>query len=245
MAGFFRQLAEQALRPVTHLRSATATRFTGTLRDGADSDDPLLRAMEGRHSGTGPRLDEPSAGLDGRPPETSRPSTRRRAQDDLSDARIHASIEVSMPDQALARPGRGGGPPTSAWMTAASPSAMADASGPSRPPLQDRVMVAAPAASRPSVVGTTSAPVGPGNKKPPVYPGPLSPSPTRNTEAPHRSSGVGREPHAGAAPEVHIHIGRIELTAAAPAAAERRPAPVGHKPLSLETYLRHRRRTPP
>jgi hypothetical protein len=45
--------------------------------------------------------------------------------------------------------------------------------------------------------------------------------------------------------DVHIHIGRVELTAVAPAAPGRRePATGAKKPMSLDDYLRQRSRRP-
>jgi hypothetical protein len=50
----------------------------------------------------------------------------------------------------------------------------------------------------------------------------------------------GQRPAASAAPDVHIHIGRVELTAIAPAAPRRESAANAKKPMSLEEYLRRR-----
>jgi hypothetical protein len=45
------------------------------------------------------------------------------------------------------------------------------------------------------------------------------------------------------APDVHIHIGRVELTALAPPVASRREtASAARKPMSLDEYLRKRNR---
>jgi hypothetical protein len=49
---------------------------------------------------------------------------------------------------------------------------------------------------------------------------------------------------ASPAPDVHIHIGRIELTAIAPVAAPRRESANTKKPMSLEEYLRRRNGRP-
>jgi len=49
------------------------------------------------------------------------------------------------------------------------------------------------------------------------------------------------EPAASPAPDVHIHIGRVELTAVTPAAPPRRESAANaKKPMSLEEYLRRR-----
>lgn len=50
---------------------------------------------------------------------------------------------------------------------------------------------------------------------------------------------------AQAAPEVHIHIGRIELTAVAPSRPARRESAATRKPMSLDEYLQHRNRKTP
>jgi hypothetical protein len=51
----------------------------------------------------------------------------------------------------------------------------------------------------------------------------------------------GQRDTAGHAPDVHIHIGRVELSAImAPAAARREPPANGKNPMSLEQYLRRR-----
>jgi hypothetical protein len=45
---------------------------------------------------------------------------------------------------------------------------------------------------------------------------------------------------APAAPDVHIHIGRVELTALQPPAPRPAPRREEKKPMSLEEYLRQR-----
>jgi hypothetical protein len=47
-------------------------------------------------------------------------------------------------------------------------------------------------------------------------------------------------PTAPSQPDVHIHIGRIELTAVPDAALPRRPAEAIRKPMSLDQYLERR-----
>jgi hypothetical protein len=70
----------------------------------------------------------------------------------------------------------------------------------------------------------------------------LKPAVTRSrVETPARTSAfVARGEAAQSGPEVHIHIGRIELTAATPAPVVRREAGAGRKPLSLDAYLKQR-----
>ncbi|THI91945.1 MAG: hypothetical protein CAF41_000495 [Nitrospira sp. CG24A] len=50
---------------------------------------------------------------------------------------------------------------------------------------------------------------------------------------------------AEAAPEVHIHIGRIELTAVTPPPASKRESAATKKPMSLEEYLQRQSRRAP
>lgn len=64
-------------------------------------------------------------------------------------------------------------------------------------------------------------------------------------ERPHVLSREQRQPIVEAAPEVHIHIGRIELTAATPAPAAPRREAATRKPMSLDDYLRSRGRSTP
>jgi hypothetical protein len=72
----------------------------------------------------------------------------------------------------------------------------------------------------------------------------------RSREMPARFevSARAREPNARepAAPDVHIHINRVELTALAAPAPSRRPsAAQANKPMSLDQYLQQRKRKTP
>jgi hypothetical protein len=72
-----------------------------------------------------------------------------------------------------------------------------------------------------------------------------SPTAPRATIRPGRRNPAERQadPIPGAAPpapDVHIHIGRVELTAIAPPAPVRRESASGRKPMSLDEYLRRR-----
>jgi hypothetical protein len=61
----------------------------------------------------------------------------------------------------------------------------------------------------------------------------------------NRPAGDPVQPAASPAPDVHIHIGRVELTAIAAAAAPRRESAANaKKPMSLEEYLRRRNGRP-
>jgi len=80
-------------------------------------------------------------------------------------------------------------------------------------------------------------------------PGP-APGPARRRNDPARFEVSVRDRDASLreqpAPDVHIHIGRVELTAVtAPAAARRMSAPQARKPMSLDEYLQQRRRKTP
>lgn len=67
-------------------------------------------------------------------------------------------------------------------------------------------------------------------------------TPTRTRQQPDRRI---RRADAETAPEVHIHIGRIELTAVAPPKPPRRESAAARKPMSLDEYLQHRNRKTP
>ena len=67
----------------------------------------------------------------------------------------------------------------------------------------------------------------------------IRPAPPARTPAPIREGEAAGQP--APVPDVHIHIGRLELTAVtAPAPPRRERAASSHKPMSLEEYLRRR-----
>ncbi len=72
----------------------------------------------------------------------------------------------------------------------------------------------------------------------------------RTGETPARLEESARVPHAivrePAAPDVHIHINRVELSAlTAPAPTRRASGSQPHKPMSLDEYLQQRKRRTP
>ncbi len=69
------------------------------------------------------------------------------------------------------------------------------------------------------------------------------PQPVRAPATPAQPRGRDRSAAADEATEVHVHIGRIEVTALQPAPAPRKPTRTGRTPLSLDDYLSRRRGT--
>ncbi len=68
-------------------------------------------------------------------------------------------------------------------------------------------------------------------------------TPARLEESARARHAIVREP---AAPDVHIHINRIELTAlTAPTPTRRGSGSQPHKPMSLDEYLQQRKRRTP
>jgi hypothetical protein len=77
--------------------------------------------------------------------------------------------------------------------------------------------------------------------RPAITATPSQPSPTRNDNRQRDRDDDGRKPQATTpAPEVHIHIGRVELTALQAPQAKSAPRSSGKKPMSLDDYLRQR-----
>jgi hypothetical protein len=95
--------------------------------------------------------------------------------------------------------------------------------------------------ARPAIADdkTSSDFSGRGGLVPPVAPR-IAARLARNRPAADRSE-ARLQAAASPAPDVHIHIGRVELTAATPAAPPRRESAANaKKPMSLEEYLRRR-----
>lgn len=62
----------------------------------------------------------------------------------------------------------------------------------------------------------------------------------RNTERRQPEVGLLGRPASASVPEIHIHIGRVELTALQAASAKSTPRNIGKRPMSLDDYLRQR-----
>lgn len=231
MAGFFRQTAQRAQVSGSRLHSSAALPYAAA------------RDMQGE---TSPWADGALSG----PVAAAPPRTRISAPSASSPAPAAASHDVA------AKPS-----PGKARRTA--PVSKSKAKPTARPNVRaakttrtivERVMsLAASASLHPS---PTARPQPAAAAKPTTLPAMIAASPPaavrknkplkpqtrlqRNADA-KRSAASGRRQPA-AAPEVHIHIGRVELTANTPApAAAKRPAASERRPLSLDDYLQQRR----
>ena len=207
-------------------RSVRPTR--GTYRAPAFAADASLPPIETEAFVTAPAA---SASSDSRPP----PETRRSPSADAADrARRHALAEarptrdaqgdvgeevVAAPRQPVLRhPPRGEGEATSRDMRAPRDAGARAAEG--------AAQVRAPADAV-RVRGESSAAA-------------IRPASPMRVAVPPGAAGLAADGSA-AVPDVHIHIGRLELTAlTAPPAARRERTTGGHKPMSLDEYLRRR-----
>lgn len=244
MAGFLRQLAEQALQPATHLRSAAATPYAAAVgrHDGSDrlSDAPVLSARNAAPP----------------PPESGVVHARAQATDGVEspaqeEVRRHATAPRGLDIQEdLPPPGPASIPHTDVPINAIARSGVRP-SGSTVPATREAPHLLSPSAGSPARDAIAASPSQPPRENsaprrkrvPADAPAPVRPVATRVSAArqnPATPSGIGQD--AGRpAPEVHIHIGRIELTAPTPAPAARRESGAGRKPLSLDAYLQQRR----
>lgn len=245
MAGFFRQLAEQALRPATSLRSAVAAPFAGGQSWAAAADEsspehamPAIRADALTNRTRPPSPPTAAVPSDG---DAEVPRTRRR-----SASASPSADDVEMPpapeprDERSAVPRHSNRTATAAAMAdlpdEPTPSLRRDRTDSRTIPARQAVRQRDPGRILPTGDAHASmktAGLVPSRGRPAGVPAPAGPNRTQAVTA--------------AAPEVHIHIGRIELSAgtAAPAGAGGRASGAGRKPMSLDAYLQHRRRKSP
>lgn len=237
MAGYLRQLAEQALRPGPTLRSSVvdtlllepAVTFDNIEPAQAAPSPPMTsQAAEQRppyRRSTSP--DGPVEHVSTEPGDTmDGPDGQRAAKSTVRREPASASVPSpapsrSRPKNAPAQRHRGRtierNPALPSLDVILEPAAFEDPSPRlGQPAEQARFRPLRPARMR-SAVGDL---------------------PTKTRQAP--SPATDRAP----APDVHVHIGRIELTAVAAPAAKRQPSSVS-KPMTLDAYLRQRRQKSP
>lgn len=227
MAGFFRQLAEQVLQPAPQLHSAAALPFA-RLPFASAAEAPIEATGDARpdtrhvDEGGNPVFSERSRAITPLTRiTTERTKTRTEQNPSIAKGKneslpVRRAVKSPLLKSArpLVRPRRR---PTLKALAVAKRDPAAAAAG------ERKSSHHAPATSktkspprRPTVVAKRTL-------RPPVRPKPAA---QRNVVAP-------------ATPEVHIHIGRIELTAAPVAAPKRESAPMT-KPMSLAEYLRQK-----
>jgi hypothetical protein len=255
MSGYLRRLGAQALGQVATLRPPAQSQPTAVNDRVEDTDSSISTPIPG-----------PSSPADEIAPESAKhgltaPATVRGPAD--------ADPSPALPAKAIVRAPRTG--PTNEsdieLENALAPKVPRDSPAQISP--SDRVRPGPPRA-RNAMLGSrpeTTLRIQPGQGEPP--PSPLDKSDARSPAAiepprpPNRSSHnvrpampdarslelqAGRsksDPRAdnaaAPAPDVHIHIGRVELTALMPPAAPRRePTATAKKPMSLDEYLRRR-----
>ena len=248
MAGFFRQLAEQALRPATSLRSAAAAPFAGEqARDAAVDDaspEPTAPAIIA-DAGTSPMRPAP-------------PSTAAASRSGSSDGDAAAPRKRGRPAPASAdnvETPLAPGPRDEPSPVSRNGSRTATAGAATGPLPDDSVPALRRGRANPGTVAAEQAvrqrdpgrilPVA--DARAPMKAAGLVSSRGRTAGMPAPASRDRTPAAAPVAPEVHIHIGRIELTAAtaAPAGGGGRASSPGRKPMSLDAYLQQRRRNSP
>ncbi|MFC5569074.1 hypothetical protein ACFPN1_03205 [Lysobacter yangpyeongensis] len=234
MAGFFRQLAQRVHAPAARLHSSAALPYSGARDTPGDADadtwpaalpdtsrslrvDVSNHIAPARPAGNTPAK-SPSSRRDGtkRSRATTNP-VRARSKPSPRPAERERRTPRSIVEQVVAlMPALAPRPPVAPSIAAARPAAAS---------------TAPPGAAQPSVPATRrrhKAPMGTSARA-------ASATRTKSIVAPRRQMPP-------AAPDVHIHIGRVELTAGSTApAAPRRESPAERRPMSLDDYLRQRR----
>lgn len=229
MAGFFRELATRALSPRGTVHPVSAAPYSPR----AESELPDAEVWPGAALPEAPAA--PAAPIDAaRVPgdRVSSPASDNQKPSLGEDDVLFPSREPAAILGRIAAPGvevtRG-----------SAPQLAAAAREPMSPDARD-----APAADTPAPVRSTASAPRPPHSVTPLRPAAIA------ARAPVAPTALRVESRADAdtqpAPEVHIHIGRIELTAAAaPAQAAKPRKPATRKALSLDEYLQQRSRRAP
>lgn len=233
MAGYLRQLAEQTLQPVTRLHSALVLPYSQATQEWGKEDPELLAGPEPRHpesTAMDPRAEVPPDNSFLKASRLTAQREREPVRQDSLARRDHALPEVD-PTQRVAS--------TSDMQRVSAHNADVQ----ERPETPSSPVPTKQAHPVDIVAGKTSP------RELSLHPNTprLTPVVSARTSRLHQRSEVATRPrnaNAAAAPEVHIHIGRIELTATAPVKAPKREATPVKKPMSLDEYLQQRRRAP-
>lgn len=232
MAGYFRQLAERAIAPMPALHPL---RVASAERPPPMGFDEALAPIR-----PAPGLSDTTTGLAGdmAPRSAPRDELANQAATIASAGQPpHPALEsdvehrTTMPHQSEEGP---------VAPTRNTPASLPDAALERAQPIlgedrRTRVEIAPAVPPLPSPM-RMEAPIRP-------YPRPEAPK-TMPTRSRRQQDTRGQRAEAETAPEVHIHIGRIELTAVAPSKPDRRESASTKKPMSLDEYLQHRRKAP-
>ncbi len=216
MAGFFRDLATRALAPRSAMHPISAAPYSGS--EGAAPADSAVWPQATRESASRDAARTPDGA------GTTITQTR------LVIERLAAPNETAHTTSPLAPqlpPARESGAGEPARAAADRPQARAAARNLEHPDETERTPPHAARAATPL-------------RPTPLRPAPLRPASPARPHAPLRiDSRVDADTQP--APEVHIHIGRIELTAA-PTQVEKPRKPATRKAMSLDEYLQQRSR---
>lgn len=241
MAGFFRRLAEHARQPLPALRPARAR---------------LFAPQPARDMSPTELSDSPESSEDGG-------AELRSASIEIADDTLHAArlqtvaVTVEAPEREHSVP------PPNAEQAVESGLQLTDRAAPAGDSVQ-RVSVERPAAPTRAPRLAANAQRGSASGSSPAHSEPArrashgaETAMARTRGAPiagKPAPGMRRLPESAAGkariraeaiPDVHIHIGRVELTAVAPAERNRRTPAPDKKPMSLDEYLDRRRKGAP
>lgn len=232
MAGYLRQLAEQTLQPMPRLHSAATLPYAQATQEwGAEEVESTADAKprQGESAIRNRRTELPPGDDFFTMPRSSVSSPQESAtqtttaQPDRASAKTGAMQQASSAEKIP--------PPARRTAKAQEPPASSE-SHPLTKPTHSKNEPAEPTSRHSSN----------------LRPEPPRPAPavTRTVRAQARNKNVPRVRSANSnshtAPEVHIHIGRIELTAATPAKTPQRETAATKAPMSLDQYLQQRRR---
>lgn len=228
MAGFFRQVAQRALQPTTHLHSAAALPY-GSARDAGG--------------------DEGTTGL-----EWSAPAAEKKSVDTAADPlpKILALQREPFATREAATASRASSPPATGKKKSRSVRSPSRKPRPSAKPAKRIEPIPSPLSTEPTrliaVKGDLSpvAAIKPETARVDAV-GHARPAHRRPTRAQVRAAPRSRPASSkksaasGATNDVHIHIGRVELAAINAPAPAKRATSTEKRPMTLGEYLQHRR----